>query len=445
MSELADAPEQDHSAAPLVSNSIIQQSLLHIASRFFLAYMILYCLPGRGRASLLAALPVVGWKWHWLAAKPWLGLCSWVAVHGFRLSGPPTKFHPTGSGDTTLDYIQIVVFSVLAALSAIAWSAFERSRRQAAPYPWVLLVVRLTVGFTLLYYGFRKIYPTQFPAPDFSRLTETYGESSPMGLLWTFMGASRAYEMFSGLMEAVAGTLLLFRRTSTLGALFATAVMLNIVVLNFCYDVPVKLYSLHLLWMSLFLLVPDVGPLWEFFVLRRTSRLEGVSIPRFERRWSRITAVVAQIVVVISIFLTNIFSGYTTYKETVQSASQRTPLYGMWDADSVNSDGARTQGDFQWRRVMVDRTGRIGVRTVDDRLLRFTMVQDQSKQTLKIRGWRNDHAGEFSYQLLDQQHLLLVGTLDHQPLRLQFHHSPPREFLLTTRGFHWISEDPYNL
>lgn len=448
MQELAHAPERDHSSAPLVSNSVIHQRLLPAASRFLFAYLILYCLPGHGRVSLLAALPVGGSKLVSLFDKPWRQLCPWVAVHVFHLSGPVTKYHPTGSGDTTLDYIQIAVFSVLAALIALVWSVLDRGRLDGAVYPWVRLVVRFTLGFTLLYYGFSKIYPLQFPAPDFSRLTESYGESSPMGLLWAFMGASPAYEMFSGMMEALAGMLLLFRRTSTLGALVATAVMLNIVVLNFCYDVCVKLYSLHLLSMSVFLLVPDVGALWEFFILRRISKLEGVWIPRFERRWLRTAAVVLQIVVVSSV-LFNIISGeYRTYKATVQSASLRAPIYGMWDADSGNSntslDSSRTQADFQWRRLMVDRSGRIGVRTLDDRLLRFTMTQDQSKQSLKLQGWRNDHAGEFSYRRLDDQHLLLVGTLDHQPLRLQLHRSAPHEFLLTTRGFHWINEDPYN-
>jgi hypothetical protein len=40
-----------------------------------------------------------------------------------------------------------------------------------------------------------------------------------MGILWTFMAASTGYTIFAGLAEAVAGLLLLFRRTSTLGAL----------------------------------------------------------------------------------------------------------------------------------------------------------------------------------------------------------------------------------
>jgi hypothetical protein len=71
------------------------------------------------------------------------------------------------------------------------------------------------------------------------------------------MAASTAYTFFCGLTEVTAGTLLLFRRTLTVGALVAVAALVNIVLLNFCYDVPVKLYSSHLLMMALFLLIAD--------------------------------------------------------------------------------------------------------------------------------------------------------------------------------------------
>ena len=34
--------------------------------------------------------------------------------------------------------------------------------------------------------------------------------------------------------------------------------MLNVALLDFCYDMPVKLFSMHLLASLLFLLLPDV-------------------------------------------------------------------------------------------------------------------------------------------------------------------------------------------
>ena len=48
-----------------------------------------------------------------------------------------------------------------------------------------------------------------------------YGDSSPMGLVWTFVGASVGYEIFSGLFEAISGYLLFWRRTALVGSLMA--------------------------------------------------------------------------------------------------------------------------------------------------------------------------------------------------------------------------------
>src|SRR5204863_6312660 len=100
---------------------------------------------------------------------------------------------------------------------------------------------------------------------------QTFGEASPMGLLWTFMGSSTSYTVFSGLAEVIGGLLLMARRTTLLGALVCIGVMVNVVMLNFSYDVPVKLYSSHLLAMAFFLLLPDLRRLTNVLVLNRPA------------------------------------------------------------------------------------------------------------------------------------------------------------------------------
>jgi hypothetical protein len=63
--------------------------------------------------------------------------------------------------------------------------------------------------------------------------------------------------------------LLIFPKTTMLGALVALADMTQVFVLNMTCDVPVKLLSFHLLLMALFLLAPDMSRLCRFFVLDR--------------------------------------------------------------------------------------------------------------------------------------------------------------------------------
>src|SRR5437899_11151387 len=103
----------------------------------------------------------------------------------------------------------------------------------------------------------------QFPPPALDRLVQPFGDASPMGLAWTFVGASPAYEIFTGTGELLGGLLLTMQRTTLLGALVAAGVMAHVVALNFCYDVPVKLFSSHLLALALWLMIPDARRLFD--------------------------------------------------------------------------------------------------------------------------------------------------------------------------------------
>lgn len=290
---------------------------LRIAFRFCFLYWLLYLVPSAGTVSLFDLLPFGG-VGNKLAA--WLGwplahLAHFVGFHVFRLSGVGADWHPTGAGDTAMQYTLVFCIAVTAALGTIVWSALDERRgvrrEYRTAYAWLRLAVRITLAVALLSYGFVKIFPIQFGlAPGLASLNETYGQSSPMHLLWFFMEFSRPYAIFGGLMEAIPGALLLFERTETIGALGAAGVMLNVAMLNFCYDVPVKLYSMHLLAMSLFLLLPDFKPLWEFFVRRGPSALQGSWVPRSERRPLRIARRIAFAFVCMLCVWVNVLGGY---------------------------------------------------------------------------------------------------------------------------------------
>src|SRR5581483_5890697 len=233
----AEIPSQE------VTSPVRWSLALRVAFRFCCCYWLLYCLPGDGRVSLIEAFPCGSYV-ALPFTKLWHLVCPLVAIHWFHQSGKAVTYFPTGSGDTTLGFVQNFLFLVIAAGATVVWSIIDYRRpNYHTLYKWLRLLVRYTLAFTLFSYGFAKVIPLQFGPPGLYKLIEPYHDFSPMGVLWSFMGASRAYTMFSGSAEVIAGLLLLFRRTTSLGAMAAFAVMLNVVLLNFCYDVPVKLYS----------------------------------------------------------------------------------------------------------------------------------------------------------------------------------------------------------
>jgi|SRR5580658_6338605 uncharacterized membrane protein YphA (DoxX/SURF4 family) len=299
---------------------------LRIGFRFCFLYWLLYLIPAMGQASLFSLIPFGGlgnMLGEWFA-WPLGRLAHVVGVQVFHLTGEAADWHMTGSGDTAMHYTLMFCIAVIALVGTVVWSAIDerRGRREYwTAYAWLRLALRITLAITLLGYGFAKVYPLQFgymPSPR--ELNQSYGASSPMHLLWFFMKFSRPYAIFGGLMEVIPGVLLLFERTETIGALGAAAVMFEVAVLNYCYDVPVKLYSTHLFLMSVFLLLPDLKPIWEFFVRRRPAALEGVWVPRAGRRSLRIARRVAFGLLCFLCVWVNVLGGYIGSRMVIANA-----------------------------------------------------------------------------------------------------------------------------
>ena len=194
--------------------------------------------------------------WSYVMELPnkWLQMfIPWVGKNILNLSYDITVF-TNGSGDTTYDYVIQLCILVIAFVGAIIWTLIDRNRSHYKTlYYWLTTGVRYYIALMLISYGMYKVIQLQFPYPGFYRLTQAYGDSSPMGLAWTFLGFSKGYNMFMGLAE-VAAALLLFRRTVTVGAIITLMTTANVMAVNYFYDVPVKIVSTHLVLLTLFLL-----------------------------------------------------------------------------------------------------------------------------------------------------------------------------------------------
>jgi hypothetical protein len=314
----------------------------------------------------------------------------------------------------------------------------------------------------MLGYGFVKVFPLQFPYPFFYKLTEPFGDFSPMGALWYFMGSSPAYVMFSGSAEVIAGTLLLFRRTALSGALAATAVLTNIVALNLCYDVPVKLYSANLLIMALFLVSGDLGRVRDALLSNRAIDARVPSGIQFPRPWLRLTVRVLAPVYLGWCFFGLIRDDWKMYRDTYIHPD-RPPIYGLYDVESFTVNGALRAplltDSGQWKKVMLEFPGSFQVRLMDDSLKAWPAAYDKNKKTISLR-----HTGEYNaarntvalnspkdrrpdvltWSVPDSGHVVIQGELDAHRVSVKLRRVDVSKFLLRSRGFHWINERPFN-
>ena len=376
-------------------------------------------------------------------------MCPWVGARWFHLSGRAITYTPTGSGDTTLDYIQNLLILLFAFAGALLWSILDRKRTDYPKLePWLRLLVRYTLALTLFGYSFAKIFPLQFRAPGYSKLIEPYGDFSPMGALWYFMGASTAYIVFSGLAEVVPGLLLLFRRTTTLGALCAFAVLLNVAVLNYCYDVPVKLYSTNLVLMALYLAAADLRRLVNIFVLNRATDPVDQTAPGFTHRWARIGAIAFQVVFISYILGNSLYGGWQGYQSRVIHPP-RPPIYGLYDVEQFKLNGQEAPlletDRTRWRKLIAEFPGNIVIKMMNGTTRGYPAAYNDDKKTLTLTD-PNDKGKTYTltYSRSGPNYLNLEGALPAGQVSMLLVKVDDSKFLLLSRGFHWINEVAFN-
>ncbi len=413
-----------------------------IGFRFVFAYFVLYLFP-----FPLTAIPG---SWNpvrfWFEFEQWLAL--WTETHLFGLA-KPVPVVPTGSGDTMAQWATQADWLLLALGITVVWTLLDRKRRAYRRLAqWLQVYVRFGLAGIMFGYGFAKIIPTQMPFPFLDRLVEPFGEFSPMGLLWAFMGFSSVYEIFTGIGEALGSLLILFRRTTTLGALLLCGVLANVVLLNYTFDVPVKLYSTNLLLMALFLAAPDAKRLFNVLVLNRAAPPKAMP-PLFRTLRGQVAgACVAMLLVGYGIY-NNVTFGLNYYRHTVGPNAVKPPLYGIWDVESLTKNGVDQppllSDSTRLRRVVFGELSRATLRLMSDSVERYTMKVDSAKHEVSLTGrFDPKQARTLSYTKPDANHLVLAGRFGEDSVVMQLRRVDEKRFLLTSRGYHWIQEQPFN-
>ena len=97
---------------------------------------------------------------------------------------------------------------LIALITTAVWSLISRRESHPLAYSRFRLLMRFALGATMVRYGLGKVIPMQMPTVFLSRLVEPFGNFSPMGVLWTSIGSSPAYESFTGTVELLGGVLM---------------------------------------------------------------------------------------------------------------------------------------------------------------------------------------------------------------------------------------------
>lgn len=165
----------------------------------------------------------------------------------------------------------------IAALIALAgtfiWTYADHNRTKDYDrlYYWLRVIVRYRLAIGIIAYGFIKFFPLQAPYPSISNLNTHYGDFTRWKLFSLSLGVVPSYELFLGLVEILAGLLLFYRKTASIGALIIVFFTGNVFVSNLAYEGGEYVYSFYLISLALFVLVYDIRRLADLLVWQRPA------------------------------------------------------------------------------------------------------------------------------------------------------------------------------
>ncbi|GAA4818582.1 DoxX family protein [Streptomyces ziwulingensis] len=428
-----------------------RQLLTRVAFRFTFSYCCLFFLT-EPRVTL-APLGVIGkhlppeaWTWQQHTVQP---VVDWTATHVFGTEA--TLREPIQSGDQKFFWVLTFCLLVAAVLATVLWSAVDRRRPEyVTVHAWLRLVVRFCLAGQLFAFGFAKVLPLQMSLP-LTRLVEPFGDFSPMNVLWTQVGLSQPYEILLGCAEVCAGFLLIFPRTTTLGALLALVEMTQVFILNLAYDVPLKILTFHLLLLAAVLLAPDASRLARFFVSDREVGPSTQPPLARGRRASRI-ALCAQIVFGLWLAGSQVHQDWKLWNQ-IGDPGPKPPLYGLWDVTAFTRDGKdlppRIDDADRWRRLIVDTTHAYQLNTVssqrmDGSIVDYVAAVDPRQAVITLaKADDPTWSATLAFRRPGPGRLSLSGQVDGHQVRMHLKAANADDFPVLRPGFHWVQEEPY--
>lgn len=165
----------------------------------------------------------------------------------------------------------LLLLAMLALLAAVLALALKKHNEKLLPVLKTITVYFL--AFVLLKYGLDKVFLRQFYEPAPNLLYTTLGNLDRDILYWSTVGVAPAYQIIMGSVEVLAALLLLFARTRFIGLLLATITLVQVVIINFTFDISVKMFSLLLLAMALYAAGPQLKALLAFLLSQKEIAL----------------------------------------------------------------------------------------------------------------------------------------------------------------------------
>ncbi len=418
-----------------------------VAFRFICSYAVLYLVLERllqsdlqfqweaglapGAGPLLAAY-----------ARIWAPVVVWTANHVLHIARP-LVFRPDGNSDGIYGYVELFCVAALGCIATVLWSVADRKRTDYRRlFAWLKICARYALAFSMLSYGMLKVLRVQFSTPDLTDLLVPLGWSSPFALFRNFMGYSALYTIFAGMGEVVAGVLLFFRRTSTLGALIAIAVMVNVVVLNFGYDWPEKLDAIHLVLLAVLIVAADANRLLNVLVRNRLAMPANLDVPLIMPSHHVARTCIKSAVIAYFGICAMLYPMWI-----VRTYGSRSPLYGIYDVQQFTRNGHSlpplTTDSVRWKQVVIEGPHQLWLVMTNDDWHNYRINYDSTTLALTIfTGQKPTTPNALSFTPSGPGEFTLRGVFVQDTLVVTLKRFDETTFNLLSRRFRWVNGQP---
>jgi hypothetical protein len=245
----------------------------------------------------------------------------------------------------------------------------ELSPAESRPRPlgqrlnyWGQLAARFALAFFFLFYGVAKLLGTQFIRAG-SSLDRRVSELSGFELTWIYFGYS---PLLSGVIawgQIICATLLLFDRTKRVGMLGLFPILVNIVLVNFGYNIAhdTKIISCVFLALNAYLILSEFPALKRFLW---DDSVDPRHRPGLVERYAKVSLAVRVLFLVASV---GVAWAVLTYLKDEYMAE--TVLTGDWTVERVTVAGQPVGSDDElggdWEKVCFEPAGHFSVRKGD--------------------------------------------------------------------------------
>ena len=182
-------------------------------------------------------------------------------------------------------YVNLPFVLFIAIVAAAIWTVLDKKNKEYNKlYYWVRVAARYRVGYAAIAWGYKKLFVMQMPSGNEGLYNTEFIEFFAKRLYWEAIGVSPRYEVFLGFAEFIGGFLLLFRKTTGVGAAITFVVFGNIAIANHAYDIGEQVPSASLAMVSLFVLWYDVPGIYNLIVKQVNTRIVHY-YPEFKIKW----------------------------------------------------------------------------------------------------------------------------------------------------------------